>query len=181
VTGRPLRRLMSLPDLSAAHCSSKYSRSFSGSVSGDVLGDYATGSHNGVFADCGIGKDRRTRTHGCSLLDYGPLDFPVGLGLQIPVSRSCPRIAVVDEHHAVADEDVVLNHDALTNKRMTRDLAPLANGCVLRDFNEGADLRFIADFTSVKVDELGELDVSSKLYVWRDAYVRIHGWRNCAF
>jgi hypothetical protein len=61
---------------------------------------------------------------------------------------------------------------------VARDLAALAHGSVLLNFDEGADLRFIADFTSVQVNELGQLDVASKLDIRCDAHVRIHSDEN---
>ena len=64
--------------------------------------------------------------------------------------------------------------DAFTDEGVARNLAALAHGCVLLDFDECADLGLIADFAAVKIDELGELDVSSQLHVWSDAYIRIH-------
>ena len=45
---------------------------------------------------------------------------------------------------------------------------------VLLDLDKRADLGFVADLATVEVDELGELDVSPKLHVRRDAYVRVH-------
>jgi hypothetical protein len=39
------------------------------------------------------------------------------------------------------------------------NLAAPADSGVLLDFNEGADLGLVTYFTSVQVDELGELDV----------------------
>jgi hypothetical protein len=79
---------------------------------------------------------------------------------RLPVGGSGPRIAVVDEHHAVADEDVVLDRDAFADESVARDLAALADSCILLDFDERADLGFIADLATVQIDELGELDVS---------------------
>ena len=96
----------------------------SGRISGydavrrDILGDDAPGSYNRVFANRDARKNRRTGTDGCSLLNHRPFDIPVRFGLQFPVSCGGPRIAVVYEHHAVADEDIVFNRDALANKRM---------------------------------------------------------------
>jgi hypothetical protein len=74
----------------------------------------------------------------------------------------------------VADEDVVLDRDSFTDERVARYLAALADGGILLNFNECSDLGFIADFASVEVDELGEFDVPSELYIRRDAYKRIH-------
>jgi hypothetical protein len=74
----------------------------------------------------------------------------------------------------VADENIVLDRDAFTNEGVARDLATLANGSVLLDLDKGTNLRFITDFASVKIDELGQLDVSAQLHVRRDAYMWIH-------
>jgi hypothetical protein len=42
---------------------------------------------------------------------------------------------------------------------MAGDLAPPADGGVLLDLDEGADLRVVADFAAIQVDELREFDV----------------------
>jgi hypothetical protein len=94
--------------------------------------------------------------------------------LQRSVGRGGPRIAVVNEHHAMADENVILDRDALANKGVARDFAPLADRCVFLDLNEGADLGLIANLASVEVDELGQSYILTKLYVRCDAYIRVH-------
>jgi hypothetical protein len=65
----------------------------------------------------------------------------------------------------MADEDLVLDGDALADERVARDLAPLADGGVLLDFDERADLRVVADTASVEIDEIGESDTGSQLDV----------------
>src|SRR5205823_2045496 len=40
--------------------------------------------------------------------------------------------------------------------------------------HKSADLRFIANFTAVEIDELGELHIPAQFYIGRDAQVRIH-------
>jgi hypothetical protein len=80
----------------------------------------------------------------------------------------------VDEHYAVSDEDVVFDNYAFTDEGVAGDLAAFAHRRVLLDLHKGSDFRFVANLTSIKVDELGKLDVSSKLYVRRDAYVSVH-------
>ena len=42
------------------------------------------------------------------------------------------------------------------------------------DFNEGTDCRFVAHFTSVEIDELGEPDTSTKRHVISDTDKGIH-------
>ena len=71
-----------------------------------------------------------------------------------PVGGRRPRIRVVDEHHAVADEDMVLDRDALADERVARDLAAPADRRVLLNLDERADLGLVADRAAVEVDEL---------------------------
>src|SRR5207245_3052258 len=82
-----------------------------------------------------------------------------------------PRIGVVDEGDAVADEDVVLDRHAFTDESVTRNLAPPADLRILLDLDERPDLRFIADLAAVQVDELRELDVPPELDVGRNTEV----------
>ena len=72
---------------------------------------------------------------------------------------------IVDERHAVTDEDVVFDGDAFANKGMAGNLAIAADGGILLDLDECANLGVIADLAAVQVDELGELDVLAQLYV----------------
>jgi hypothetical protein len=75
-------------------------------------------------------------------------------------------MSVVEERHAVADEDVVFDRHSLTDERVARDPAPPPDFCIFLNFDEGADLRLVADLAAVQVDEFrrgrGEedLDVS---------------------
>src|SRR5271170_3854365 len=91
--------------------------------------------------------------------------MPILLGLQASFRGCCTRIRIIDEHNAMADEDVVFNLHTLANEGVTRYLAAPADSGVLLNFNERPYLGFVADFTSVQVDELRELDPLAKLYV----------------
>jgi hypothetical protein len=55
----------------------------------------------------------------------------------------------------MANEDVVLNQDALADKGMAGYLTALADAGVLLDFDERTDLGFIPDLASVQIDEFG--------------------------
>ena len=99
------------------------------------------------------------------------LDFPVGFGLQFAVAGGGARIGVVDERHAVADEDVVLDGHAFADEGVAGNLAALADGGILLDFDECADLGFVADLAAVKIDELRELNVFPQLHAGRDAEI----------
>ena len=77
---------------------------------------------------------------------------PVALGLQ-PSIRGGARPAVVDEHHAVTDEHVVLDRHAFADEGVRRNLAAATDDRVLLNLDEGADLRVVADPAAVEIDE----------------------------
>jgi hypothetical protein len=51
---------------------------------------------------------------------------------------------------------------------MTGNLAAPSYAGVLLYLNESADLGFVSDFASVKIDEPGEPDISAKFHVVRN-------------
>jgi hypothetical protein len=57
---------------------------------------------------------------------------------------------------------------------MARDLATLSNFCVLLDFDEGADLGFVAHFAPIQVDKLGQLNTLPQLYIRGNTHIWIH-------
>ena len=118
-------------------------------IRGNIFGDDAAGAHNRVLADGGVGKNRSAGADGCTLLDDRRFYLPVVFGLQVPFSGRSARIAVVQEHDSVSDEDIVLNDDAFTDKGVTGDLAAFADAGILLDFNERADLCLVPDLASV--------------------------------
>jgi hypothetical protein len=68
-------------------------------------------------------------------------------------------VPIVDEHHAMADENFVFDRDPGTYERVTRDLAALADMRVALNLDERAQLRRVSDAASVKVYERPELYV----------------------
>src|SRR5690606_22487019 len=68
------------------------------------------------------------------------------------------REAVVREHHAVADEDLVLDVHALADERVRGHLAACADEGVLLDLHERADARLVADRAAVEIHEIGVKD-----------------------
>ena len=64
-----------------------------------------------------------------------------------------PRVLVVDEHHAVADEDLVLDGHAFADEGVAGDLDPAADAGAFLDFDEGADLALVTDLAAIEVDE----------------------------
>src|SRR6185369_326214 len=67
-------------------------------------------------------------------------------------------IRVVREHHAMADEDVVLDRDAFTHERVRRNLAAAPDRGAFLDFDESADLRAGADVAAVETHEIAVED-----------------------
>ncbi len=68
----------------------------------------------------------------------------------------------------MADKNIVLDGHAFADECMAGDLAAPADLGVFLNFDKGSDLRFVADFASVQVDELGEPDTLSQFHVRRN-------------
>ena len=118
-------------------------------VGGDIFGDHTTGADDSAFADgeaaedCGVGAERSFIFN-----DRGN-DLPVGFGLQAAALGSGAGVEVVDEHDAVADEDLILDGDALADEGVALDLAVSADGGVFLYLDEGADLGAVANRAAV--------------------------------
>src|SRR5579862_3698258 len=118
-------------------------------VRGNVFSDYAASTYNCVLADARIGENCCSGADGRPLLDHRAFNLPVGFGLQISVGGRCTRITIVDEHHSMPNEDVVLYEDAFADKGVAGNLAALAYTGIFLDFHECADLCLIADLATV--------------------------------
>ena len=77
---------------------------------------------------------------------------------------------VVDEHHAVTDENAVFNRHPFSNEGVTRDFDPAPDLGVLLDLDKRADLAFIANFTAIQVGEGIDLDILAQFHVGCDAH-----------
>src|SRR5262245_11072695 len=91
--------------------------------------------------------------------------FPICVSLQLTAGTGRSWIRVIDEHDTMTNEDLILDRHTFADEGMTRNLAAAADNGVLLNFNEGTNLGVIADFTSVQVDEVRELDAFSELDV----------------
>ena len=118
----------------------------------------------------GAGADRR------ALLHDRVLDLPIAGGLQLSGRGRRSRIGVVDEHHAVADEDVILDRHALADEGVARDLAPPANAGMPSGSRRTRQSWFRHRSRSrTRLMNLRELDVLPELDVGRNAH-EVHGW-----
>src|SRR5262245_5234494 len=130
--------------------------------------------HHRPRSDQGAGPDRYPTQDHRPAADRGPFAHagrdhrPVGLGLRLAIGRG-PRVEVVDEHDAVADEYLVLDRHALADERVARDLAPGADRGVLLNLHERPDPRVVADPAAVQVDKAVDGDVSPEFHIRRDA------------
>ncbi len=82
---------------------------------------------------------------------HGVFHHPIVLGLQRPVGVGRARIPIVDEHHAVADEDFVFDRDAGTYERVTRDFAATPDFRVALNLDERAKPRVVSNLAAVKI------------------------------
>src|SRR3954447_4016341 len=140
-------------------------RSDDGRAWRDVPGHHRTCSDDRALPDSDAAHDHCPRSERRATLDHRALERPVVLGLEAAVGVRRARTAVVDEHHAVPDEDLVLDVDAAADERMTLDLATCPDRCVALDLDERPDAGAVADPAAVEVCErlyahvVPELDV----------------------
>src|ERR1700730_435279 len=140
----------------------------------NVLGDHAARTHDGVISYRNFAQNRRARSDRSAFAHHGIFHFPVRFGLQFAFRGSRSRVGIVDKSHAVANEDVVLYVYALTDKRMTGNFAAPADAGIFLNLHKCADLGFVSNLASIHVDEFGELDVLSQLYIRGNAYEFVH-------
>src|SRR5881296_267994 len=139
-----------------------------------VAGDDAAGPDDGILPDDHVREDRRPGPDRRAFPHQRCLDLPIHLGLEFPRRSRRPRIGVVDEDDAVADEDVVLDCHAFTDEGVARNLALPADLRIFLDLDERPDLCSVADLAAVEVDELRELDVLPQLDVGRHVEGFVH-------
>src|SRR5260370_37170029 len=91
-------------------------------VRGHILCHDAARADDGVLSDDHLGENRTPRADGGAFFHEGLLDLPILFALQLAVGCSCPRVGIVNESHAVAEEDTLLDNHAFTHKAMTGEL-----------------------------------------------------------
>ncbi len=116
--------------------------------------DHRSRPYHRAFSDRNPRKHHRSAADRRTLFHPGWDHLPVSLGLQ-PSVLGCPGIQVVGKHHAVANENVILDSNSLADKAVRGYFAAAANRRILLDFHKRADLGLISDGASVKIDQLG--------------------------
>src|SRR5437660_10601973 len=74
----------------------------------------------------------------------------------------------------MTNENVVLNVHALADERVAGNLAAAPDPRILLNLDEGPDFGFVANFTTVEVNEFGELYLFSALDCRADRSVLAH-------
>src|SRR6202035_816605 len=69
---------------------------------------------------------------------------------------------------------IVSNLHAFTDDSVAGNFAATAHFCIFLNFNKRPNLRLIADFASVKIDEFRQFDVFPHLHAGRDANIVVH-------
>src|SRR6266581_4671634 len=81
-----------------------------------VIGNHGTSPDKSTLADGDAAENHRSRADGSAPAYDGRFQAPLIVGQQIARRTCCLGKPVVDEHHAVADEHLVFNRDALTDE-----------------------------------------------------------------
>src|SRR5438093_2195844 len=93
----------------------------------DIPRHHRAGADKSARADAYASENDGPRADGCPPLDQCSLELPVRRRLQLTPRVRRGGMLVVDEHNAVADEDLVFDGDAVTDERVALDLAARAD------------------------------------------------------
>lgn len=116
------------------------------------------GADNCALSDGHPAYNRRVRADGGAAPYAGRFQVPVRLRLQAAVGVTGPRVPAVREHHAMADEDVVLYEDAFTNETVGRDLARSPNSAVFLYLHKWTDSAIFTDRATIDVYLIRPMD-----------------------
>ncbi len=74
-------------------------------------------------------------------------------------------MAVIDERHVVADENLVLQRDSFTDEGMAGDFATVADFGAFLDLHKSPNFYVVPDLTTVQVGEAVNADIFAQLDV----------------
>src|SRR5262249_29806952 len=159
--GNPKPREASALDRAGGDAGDRFSRR---NVSGDdgACADQGSFPYRHTAEDTRVGADRRTVAHNRQL------ERPVVVSLHVTLVVGSARVAVIVEHHPVADEDLIADLDAAADEAVALDLAARADDRALLDLDERPDSRFVSDPAAVQVRErvddhaFAELDIGDQ-------------------
>ena len=140
-------------------------------VWGDIAGDDASRADGGEFTDGDSAEERDIGTDGGAVFDEGFLAEPIGGGLERACGVSGAGAVIVDEDHAVADENGVFDGHAFAEEGVAGDFAMGADLHAFLDFDESANFGVVADFAAVKIHEGEDLDILAEFDIGSDALV----------
>jgi hypothetical protein len=118
------------------------------------MGDDRAGADHGAYSDrnvgknCGVAADRGALAHARSQ------NCPVCLGLKLTLVGRGAWKTVVYKSDTVTDKHLILDLDALTNKRVRRNFAGLAHTRVLLNFHESANPGARSDTAPIQINEV---------------------------
>ena len=127
--------------------------SFCDLVVGDVMRDHRSRTNQSAFSNRHSSGNDFPASNRCSAHHASRDDSPILFRLQSPVGRGA-RIQIVDEHHAVPNEDVVFDVHSFADKTVRGDLAAASNEDVFLDLDEGADFGLVTQRASVEVHQI---------------------------
>jgi hypothetical protein len=139
--------------------------------------------YNGSSSNKRMLADADTAEYGCIAPDRGVATDscrqanPVIRSLQRSIRVYRPRVRVVDEHDAVANEDSVLNRHARAEEAVTRDLAIGTDLHVSLNLHEWPNATAASDAAAIKVYKIRLI----KNYVISERYVGRNHWRRSTF
>ena len=120
----------------------------------DILDDDAAGAYDCAGADGDAAEDSGVGADGSALFDHRRDYRPVFFGLKPAGFAGGPGVAVVDEHHTVADKNPVFDGHALADKGVAGYFAVLADEGLFLDFHKRTNPGAVIDPAAIEVDKV---------------------------
>src|SRR5438045_2604381 len=89
---------------------------------GNIFRDNRAGTNHGAFPNSQSAENGRVAADRNATADHGRFTFPILHSLERAIIIRRAWKPIVDEHHTVPDESLVLDHHARTHERVTLDL-----------------------------------------------------------
>src|SRR5581483_6653937 len=118
-----------------------------------------------ALADFNSAHDHRTAADRRAAPHHRALQHPVLVALGDARAVGRARRAVVDEDHAVADEDLVFDRHARADEAVAGDFAAAPDCGIALDLDERAEAGFLADFASIEVDKRGQAHAGAEPHI----------------
>ena len=117
------------------------------------MGYHGAGTDQRAFSNGHPGENHRAAPDRGTAFHPRGNDVPILFGLQTTIGGR-PWVKIVDEHHSVSHEHVILDRDSFADESVRGNLAPASNECLFLNLDEGSNLGVIPQRAAVEIHQV---------------------------